>query len=148
VCSFSLPLFSPFLLPPSPPLPSPPPPPPPPPPNSAAKARLDLFTTLHRLIDTLADVPGFDATAQGAPGQPNHPLLLDATEAAKLLSLSRAKVCQMANHGEIPSVRVGRAVRIPRDQLIAWVNDRTAEPQWLRTRRLPAWSRGDRSNER
>jgi excisionase family DNA binding protein len=117
-------------------------------PNSAAKARSDLFATLHRLIDSLADVPVFDAAAQAASPQANHPLLLDATEAAKLLSLSRAKVCQMANHGEIPSVRVGRAVRIPRDQLIAWVNDRTAEPQWLRARRLPAWSRGDRSHER
>ncbi|MFI5387123.1 MAG: helix-turn-helix domain-containing protein [Fimbriimonadales bacterium] len=117
-------------------------------PNSASKARLDLFATLHRLIDTLADGPGFDASAQGDSVHPNHPLLLDATEAAKLLSLSRAKVCQMANHGEIPSVRVGRAVRIPRDQLIAWVNDRTAEPQWLRARRLPAWSRNERSLER
>ncbi len=117
-------------------------------PNAAANARLDLFTTLHRLIDTLADAPGFDAAAQGASVQPNHPLLLDATEAAKLLSLSRAKVCQMATHGEIPSVRVGRSVRIPRDQLIAWVNDRTAEPRCLRAQRLPAWSRSDRSHER
>jgi excisionase family DNA binding protein len=117
-------------------------------PTSSSTARLDVVTTLHRLIDTLADVPGFNAAAQVASPQANHPLLLDATEAAKLLSLSRAKVCQMANHGEIPSVRVGRAVRIPRDQLIAWVNDRTAEPQWLRARRLPAWSRGDRSHER
>jgi excisionase family DNA binding protein len=117
-------------------------------PNSGPNARSDLFATLHQLIDSFADVPGFDAASQLASPQPNHPLLIDVTEAAKLLSLSRAKVCQMANHGEIPSVRVGRAVRIPRDQLIAWVNDRTAEPHWLRARRLPGWSRGGRSLER
>jgi excisionase family DNA binding protein len=107
-----------------------------------------VFATLHRLIDSLADVPGFDPASQLASPQANHPLLVDVTEAATLLSLSRAKVCQMANHGEIPSVRVGRAVRIPRDQLIAWVNDQTAEPHWLRAKGLPAWSRGDRSHER
>lgn len=117
-------------------------------PNSSGQARLDVVTTLHRLIDALADFPGFDTASQPASPQRHDPLLLDASEAAKLLSLSRAKVCEMANHGEIPSIRVGRALRIPRDPLVAWVNDRTGEPDWLKARRLPTWSRRDRSLER
>jgi len=117
-------------------------------PNSGTTARLDVVTTLHRLIDTLADLPGFNASTQPVSPERHDRLLLDASEAAKLLSLSRAKVCDMANHGEIPSIRVGRSLRIPREPLIAWVHDRTAELQWPRARRLPAWSRGDRSHER
>ena len=115
---------------------------------STADARLLAVTTLHQLIDTLADLPGSKASTNPASPQRNDSLLLDAAEAAKLLSLSRAKVCDMANHGEIPSIRVGRSLRIPREPLIAWVNDRTTERDWLRARRLPAWSRGDRSHER
>jgi excisionase family DNA binding protein len=111
---------------------------------SPAEARLLAVTSLHQLIDTLAAFPGFNASAPERP----DPLLLDAKEAAKLLSLSRAKVCDMANHGEIPSIRVGRSLRIPREPLIAWVNDRTSERDWLKARKLPAWSRNDRSLER
>jgi len=117
-------------------------------PNSSGNVRLDVVTTLHRLIDTLSDFPGFNGSTKLTSPQRDEPLLLDATEAAKLLSLSRAKVCDMANHGEIPSIRVGRSLRIPREPLIAWVNDRTAAPDWLTTKRLPAWSRPDRSHER
>lgn len=117
-------------------------------PKSASEARGLVVTTLHQLIDTLADDLTFDLATQPTSPRPNSPLLLDTSEAAKLLSLSTSKVCQMANHGEIPSVRVGRSLRIPRDRLVAWVNDRTAEPDSLIGRKLPAWSRGDRSCER
>jgi excisionase family DNA binding protein len=48
-------------------------------------------------------------------------LLLKADEAAKLLSLGRSKVFLMVATGELPSVRVGRAVRIPRAELEEWV---------------------------
>ena len=117
-------------------------------PNSGANARLDVVTTFQRLIDTLADFPGFNASTARVSPQCHDALLLDASEAAKLLSISRAKVCELANQGEIPSIRLGRSLRIPREPLIAWVNDRTAEPDWLKGRRLPAWSRDERSHER
>lgn len=116
-------------------------------PASNARVRLDAVATLHQLIDTLTDLSG--GTAMVPSSAPRDlPLLLSPPEAAKLLSLSRAKVLDLASHGEIPSVRVGRSVRIPREPLIVWVNERTNEPGWLRARRLPPWTRGDRSLER
>jgi len=73
--------------------------------------------------------------------------LLDATEAAKLLSLSRAKVGDLASRGEIPSVRIGRSVRIPRDSLLAWIDKSTNVAAYPSTPRLPEWVRVDRSGE-
>ncbi len=57
-----------------------------------------------------------------------EPLLLRAEEAAKLLSLSRSTVFQMIATGELPCVRVGRAVRVSRSGLERWVRDRSGEP--------------------
>ena len=55
------------------------------------------------------------------------PLLLRAEEAAKLLSLGRSTVFQMLAAGELPAVRVGRAVRVPRAALERWVREQTEE---------------------
>ena len=117
-------------------------------PNSVANARVEVVTTLHQLINTLTELSSANPATKGASARSDLPLLLDTAEAAKLLSLSRAKVCDMVSHGEIPSIRFGRSLRIPRDPLIAWVHERTNEPEWLRSRRLPAWTRGDGSLER
>jgi len=117
-------------------------------PTSSAAAAGEVIKTLHQLIDTLSGL-SLGHTRTPLPHlQRNLPLLLDAVEAANALSLSRAKVVAMASRGEIPSVRIGRSLRIPRDPLVAWVEGRTSEPDWLRGRRLPAWSRGDGSLER
>lgn len=55
------------------------------------------------------------------------PLLLRAEEAAKLLSLGRSTVFQMMATGELPCVRIGRAVRVPRTALERWVRARSGE---------------------
>jgi len=116
-------------------------------PALSGKARLEVVTTLHQLIETLSEQPDRSPATNASPPR-DLALLLDAAEAAKLLSLSRAKVFDMANHGEIPSIRLGRSVRIPRDALVAWVRERTSEPDLLQAHRLPHWARGDRSLER
>jgi len=51
-------------------------------------------------------------------------LLLKAEEAAELLGLGRAKVYMMMASGELPTVRIGRSVRIPLDKLREWVANR------------------------
>ncbi len=48
-------------------------------------------------------------------------LLLRIAEAAELASLGRSKAYELVATGEWPSVRIGRAVRVPRDGLIDWV---------------------------
>ncbi len=52
-------------------------------------------------------------------------LLLRVEEAAKLLRLSRAKAYTMAQRGEIPVVRLGRAVRVPAAALQRWIEAKT-----------------------
>lgn len=52
-------------------------------------------------------------------------LLLRCEEVAKRLGLCRSKVYAMAASGELPSVRVGRSVRIPIRALEAWVEKQT-----------------------
>ena len=51
--------------------------------------------------------------------------LLRVTEAAQLLALSRTKVYEMAEREEIPVVRIGTAVRIPRRRLLEWIQAQT-----------------------
>lgn len=53
-----------------------------------------------------------------------EPTLLTVTEAARRLSLGRATTYQLVRRGELPSVRVGRAVRVPVHALEAWVSAR------------------------
>jgi excisionase family DNA binding protein len=57
---------------------------------------------------------------------PCEPELLRVSDAAKLLSMSKSKVYEMAEKGEVPVVRIGTSVRIPRRKLLAWVEERTA----------------------
>jgi len=56
-----------------------------------------------------------------------EPLLLKAPEVAKLLGLGRSKVFAMVAAGELPVVRIGRSVRIPRHALEAWIREQTTE---------------------
>ena len=56
-----------------------------------------------------------------------EPLLLKATEAGELLGLGRSKVFAMVAAGELPVIRIGRSVRIPREALERWIRDQTIE---------------------
>ena len=54
-----------------------------------------------------------------------EPELLRVNEAARLMSLGRTKVYEMCEKGEIPVVRIGTAVRIPRKKLLEWIDEHT-----------------------
>jgi excisionase family DNA binding protein len=49
------------------------------------------------------------------------PSLLRPEEAAAVLGVSKNLIYEMARRGDIRAVRLGRLVRIPREQLAAWV---------------------------
>src|SRR5438067_13214283 len=95
-------------------------------PSVSANAKRDVVATLHQLIDALTDLADIGpVTPTSSPAQ-DLPLLLNAVEAGRLLSISRAKVLDLAARGQMPSMRIGSSVRIPRDSLQKWIVVRTS----------------------
>ena len=64
---------------------------------------------------------------EGADESAKHsePLLLRASEVAHLLALGRSKVYELMNTGELPTVRIGAAVRVSAKALQEWVLSQT-----------------------
>lgn len=58
---------------------------------------------------------------------PESPLLLTVERAAERLDIGRTRVFELIAEGEIESVKIGRARRIPADALTAYVNRLRAE---------------------
>jgi excisionase family DNA binding protein len=58
-----------------------------------------------------------------------EPLLLKAAEVGKLLGLGRSKVFAMVAAGQLPAIRIGRSVRVPREALERWVREQTIESE-------------------
>lgn len=52
-------------------------------------------------------------------------LLLRAEECARITSLGRSTIFNLIAAGQLPVVRVGRAVRVPRAGLEEWISQRT-----------------------
>ncbi len=71
---------------------------------------------------SLALVPGPRPTARTAATPES--LLLRPREAARLLGIGRSKLFEMLAQQELPVVRIGRCVRIPRTELRIWVDQR------------------------
>jgi len=63
------------------------------------------------------DLPQARAVAPPAGRQPDEPLLLRISEAARLLTVSRSTMYQLVARGEVPAVRIGRSVRVSRREL-------------------------------
>jgi len=57
---------------------------------------------------------------------PDAPLLLRGDEVARLLNLSKSKTYELLASGEIPAVRIGRAVRVRPEALMRYLSDREA----------------------
>lgn len=59
---------------------------------------------------------------------PEERLALTVEEAAQLLAVSRAQAYALVRRGELPSVTVGKAIRVPRRALEAWLEENTRRP--------------------
>jgi excisionase family DNA binding protein len=53
-------------------------------------------------------------------------LLLRPVDAARVLSLGRSKLYELLAAGDLPSVKIGRATRIPAASLRDWVERRAS----------------------
>jgi excisionase family DNA binding protein len=68
-----------------------------------------------------------EASTKAALNIESAPLMLRVEEAAKLSGLGRTKFLELLYAGEVPGVaRFGRAVRINRRMLEAWLDKRSA----------------------
>ena len=56
----------------------------------------------------------------------SRPLLVRVEEAAHILSLGRTMIYELLANGQLPSVTIGTARRIPLAALEKWVADRTS----------------------
>ena len=76
-----------------------------------------------------APVPHADrwAGSHGAAGS-EQKVLLDSRDVARLLGLGRTKVFEMMARSELPVIRIGRCVRVPREALMEWISDETRLP--------------------
>ncbi len=54
------------------------------------------------------------------------PLLLRIPEVARTLGIARSLAYEMARQGTLPVVHIGKAVRVPRRRLEAWIEDQTS----------------------
>jgi len=66
-----------------------------------------------------------EASADDRSGRPMAPLLLKAGQVAQLLGLGRSTVFTLLAAGELPVIRIGRSVRVPRVALERWIDERT-----------------------
>jgi excisionase family DNA binding protein len=71
-------------------------------------------------------VSGSPATATSKAVEP--PILLDSRQVAHLLGISRTKAFQLIAQGDLPVIRIGRCVRVPRGLLEAWILAGTSSP--------------------
>jgi len=55
------------------------------------------------------------------------PDLLTVPEAAQLLRISRNLAYELVAQHQLPCVRLGRTIRIPRDSLEQWIRERAEE---------------------
>ena len=54
-------------------------------------------------------------------------LLLRPAEAAEAIGIGRSKVYELLASGDLPSIRVGEAIRVPVTALHAWIERKLAE---------------------
>jgi excisionase family DNA binding protein len=57
-------------------------------------------------------------------------MLLRIPEVARTLGIARSLAYEMARDGRLPAIRIGKAVRVPRRQLEAWIEQRTEAPAY------------------
>src|SRR5437867_478756 len=61
-------------------------------------------------------------------GTDNLPAVMTVEEVARFLRIGRSAAYELVRLKVIPSVRLGRLIRVPRDSLLAWLaKEKTAE---------------------
>ena len=51
------------------------------------------------------------------------PLMLTVPEVGEVLGISRASAYELVHSKDFPSIRIGTRIIVPKDKLIAWINE-------------------------
>lgn len=55
------------------------------------------------------------------------PVILTVPQVAKVLSISRARAYELAHSRNFPAMLIGSRIVVPKDRLIAWVDQKVTE---------------------
>lgn len=55
----------------------------------------------------------------------DEPVLLRAEEVSRLLQIGRTMTFELIASGDLPVIRIGRSVRVPKPELERWIRERT-----------------------
>jgi excisionase family DNA binding protein len=89
--------------------------------DAEAGGRRGTPTTPAHLLASDAPSP-----AEVPPATTRAPMLLTVRDLEAELQLGRTRTYELLRSGSIPVIRVGRALRVPRDALRRWVDEQTA----------------------
>ena len=67
-----------------------------------------------------------------------NPLLVTVAEAARVLAVGRTTLYELIGSGQLATVHIGRAVRVPMDELRSFVSKRSEAAVPPTTRRIAA----------
>ena len=86
-----------------------------------ARGRRGTLTTPAHLLASVTPTP-----VDIPPASTRAPMLLTVRDVEAELQLGRTRTYELLRSGSVPVIRVGRALRVPRDALLRWVDDQTA----------------------
>ena len=69
------------------------------------------------------DVEPAIQSPKNSPGRHEESLLLNVRDGARLLQVSKSRVYELVNSRQIPSVRFGKRILIPRAQLAKFIDE-------------------------
>jgi excisionase family DNA binding protein len=99
-------------------------------PSAQALLRSHADPSEHERLARVAPAPLPEALSQrvddAEPASARTPMLLTVRDVEAELQLGRTRTYQLVRSGSLPVIRVGRAVRVPRDALRRWVEEHTA----------------------
>jgi excisionase family DNA binding protein len=82
----------------------------------------------HTLVPAMT-APPTDSNPIGKAMLASHrPMLLTVRDVEAELQLGRTRTYELIRSGQIPVIRLGRSVRIPREALRRWIDDHYASP--------------------
>ena len=89
--------------------------------DAGVRGRRGTPTTSAPLRESATTTP----TVGIAPASTRTPMLLTVRDVEAELQLGRTRTYELLRSGSIPVIRVGRALRVPRDALRRWVDEQT-----------------------